>query len=174
MFGAKPFPTNQNPKYECFDCALQIFHFFASSAYSPFNMSLIMFKVKDLSAPAVLRDSYETTQCKNFYVPQANQNYLQQSISCKIVFIWNHVIQYVTIDCSFLSFKYALCEHVLSIWYQWIVCIIMGRWGYSQNPGVLVARVTLKSVLCLLMPWHHSVYGDDKYWVLSNKVQWQW
>ena len=34
LFDAKPFPVNQNVKYECFHCALQIFHVFASSAFT--------------------------------------------------------------------------------------------------------------------------------------------
>ena len=88
-----------------------------------YKVALVMFKVKDLSAPAVLRDlfrenksvhDYDTRQRGNFHVPQANRNYLRQSISCKGDSIWNRVIQYVTFDCSFLSFKYALRKHVLS------------------------------------------------------------
>ena len=41
-------------------------------------------------------------------------NYLRRSISCKGISIWNRDIQYVTFDCSFLSFKYALHKDVLS------------------------------------------------------------
>ena len=86
-------------------------------------MALVVFKVKDLSIPAVLRDlfrenksvhNYDTRQRENFHVPQANRNYLRRSIGCKCVSIWNRVIQYFTFDCSFLSFKYALRKHVLS------------------------------------------------------------
>ena len=82
-----------------------------------------MFKVKDLAAPTVLRElfaenkslhDYNTRQCENFHVPQANWNYLRRSISFKGLFLWNHEIQYVTFDRSFLSFKYALRKHVLS------------------------------------------------------------
>ena len=31
--GAKPFPANQNVKYKCYHCDLQIFHIFAGSIY---------------------------------------------------------------------------------------------------------------------------------------------
>ena len=88
-----------------------------------YKVALVMFKVKDISEPAVLCDlfrenksvhDYDTRQREKFHVPQANRNYLRRSISCKGVYIWNRVIQYVTFDCSFLSFKYALRKHVLS------------------------------------------------------------
>ena len=81
-----------------------------------YKVALIMLKVKDLSEPAENKSvhDYDTRQRENFHVPQANRNYLRRSISCKGVSIWNRVIQYVTFDCSFLSFEYALRKHVLS------------------------------------------------------------
>ena len=72
-----------------------------------YKVALVMFKVKDLSAPAVLRalfrenksvHDYDTRQRENFHVPQANRNYLRLSISCKgvpygiVLFNMSHLI----------------------------------------------------------------------------------
>ena len=86
-----------------------------------FKVALLMFRVKNMSAPLVLRElfteniyvhDYNTRQKDKFYVLNAKRNYLQRTISYKGVVIWNYISVYVTYDCSLASFKFALRKHV--------------------------------------------------------------
>ena len=42
VIGAKPFPANQNVKYECLHCAFQIYHIFAGSVYQFTTIPIIL------------------------------------------------------------------------------------------------------------------------------------
>ena len=86
-----------------------------------YKVTLLMFRVKNLTAPSVLNElftenkdvhDYNTRQKDEFHVPNATRNYLQRTISYKGVIIWNHISKYVAHDCSLLSFKCALRKHV--------------------------------------------------------------
>ena len=120
------------------------------------KVALVTYKVKDLSPPAALRDlfwdnksvhDYDTRQRENFHVPQAKRKYLRRSISCKGVSIWNRIIQYVTFDCSFLSFRYVLLEHVLSdesIYTKW------------KLAWIITCNAEYSSICFFFLTWSHS------------------
>ena len=62
--GGKPFPAKQNIKYECFYCALQIFHIFVVSIY--------MYKYCDLNATLMccVVDEKRNWQCTKLKIPK--------------------------------------------------------------------------------------------------------
>ena len=82
-----------------------------------------MFKVKQNNSPTVLSNlflesknvhDYYTRQADQFNVPVDERNYLQKIIRYKGVCIWNYLSQFVDNDRSFLSYKIAIRDHVVS------------------------------------------------------------
>ena len=88
-----------------------------------YKVALVMFKVKRDCCPTVLsnlfRDNksihnYCTRQADQFHVPVAKRNYMQKVISFKGVRIWNYVSQFIDYDRSFISYKIAIRNYIVS------------------------------------------------------------
>ena len=58
--------------------------------------------------------SYCTRQADQFHVPVAKRNYMQQVIRFKWVLIWNYVSQFIDYDRSFISYKIAIRNYIVS------------------------------------------------------------
>ena len=82
-----------------------------------------MFKVYHKIVPKIfsslfVRNSethgHNTRQQTQFRIPYARTNYMKRAISNKGAKIWNALCTTITIDCSYLSFKYALKNHLVN------------------------------------------------------------
>ena len=89
-----------------------------------YKVALVMFKVKHDCCPTVLshllfRDNksvhnYCTRQADQFHVPVAKRNYTQKVISFKRLRIWNDVSQFIDYYQSYLSYKIAIRNYIVS------------------------------------------------------------
>ena len=88
-----------------------------------YKVALVKFKVKQDCCPTVLsnlfRDNksvhnYCTRQADQFPVPLAERNYMQKVISFEGVCIWNYVSQFLDYDRSFISYKIAIRNYIVS------------------------------------------------------------
>ena len=88
-----------------------------------YKVALVMFKVKQNICLTVLKNlflenknvhDYYTRQADQFHVPVAKRNYMQKIIRYKGVFIWNYLSQLLDYDRSFISYKIAIRNHVVS------------------------------------------------------------